>query len=86
METKTTYSSTCDIILNVQHVTQGVVVLEHVQIKWRRIFPNLGPHAVVRRSPAAGQDVVVSLSEVDQLGQGVIETTVEPDCQLELWV
>lgn len=86
METKTTYSSTCDIILNVQHVTQGVVVLEHVEIKWRRIFANLGPHAVVRRSPAAGQDVVVSLSEVDQLGQGVIETTVEPDYQLELWV
>ena len=79
-------SSTCDVIFHIQHVTEGVVVLEHVQIKRRGIFPYLGPDAVVWRSPAPSQDVVIPLGEMDQLSQGVVETTVESNHQLELWV
>jgi len=77
---------TCDVVLDVQHVAQGVVVLEHVQVEGSRVLPDLGPHAVVGRRPASGQHVVVPLREVDQLGQGVVEAAVEAHHQLELRV
>lgn len=78
--------STCDVVFDIQHVTEGVVVLEHVQIKRGEVFSYLGPHAVVGRGPPASQHVVVSLGEVNKLGQWVIQTTVEAHYQLELWV
>lgn len=77
---------TCDIVFDIQHVTERVVVFEHVQIKWRGILPYLGPDGVVRRGPASSQDIIVPLGKVHQLGQRVVETTVETHHQLELGV
>ena len=79
-------SFTCDIVLDIQHVTEGIVVLEHVKIKWWGILPYLWPDAVVRWGPASSQDVIVPLGKVNQLSQGVVEATMETHHQLELWV
>lgn len=78
--------STCDVVLDVQQIAERVVVLEHVQVEGCRVLADLGPAGIVWRGPTACQDVIVPLGEVDQLGQGVIETTMEPNHQLELWV
>lgn len=78
--------STCDIVFHIQHVTEWVVVLEHIQIERSGIFPYLGPDAVVRRGPTSSQDIVVPLGEVDQLRQRVVQTTVEAHHQREIRV
>lgn len=77
---------TCDILSHFMYFADGVVVSEHVEIKRTWLFPHPFPRADVRHSPPAGHNVIVPLTKMQQFGQRIIESPVEPQHQLKVWV
>ena len=77
---------TCDILFNFVYLADRVVVPENVQIKRGGVLAHSFPRGDVGYGPSGGHDVIVAFSEVQQLGQGLIEATVEADDQLEVRV
>lgn len=59
-------SLTCDILLDLMHLADGIIIAEHVQVEGSWVFAHPGPGANIWGGPTACLNVIVSLSKVQQ--------------------
>lgn len=77
---------TCSKLCHLLHAPDRAVTFEGVQVKRLRFLAQLGPQFVIRRSPSAGQRVVIPPAQMHQSCEGIVQAAVEADDELEVRV